>query len=74
MRLDWSYPRETSGTASGTVNLSGSGGQYSGDVVVTLTPPVEGVYASLTITATDVNGLSSVKHANKVLFVEFCLP
>ncbi|HTH07760.1 MAG TPA: hypothetical protein VMS14_10790 [Ilumatobacteraceae bacterium] len=74
VRLDWSYPRETSGTASGTVNLSGSGGQYSGDVVVTLTPPVEGVYASLTITATDVNGLSSVKHANKVLFVEFCLP
>ena len=74
VRLDWSYRRETSGTASGTVNMSGSGGQYSGDVIVSLSPPVQGVYASLTITATDVNGLSSVRQANKVLFVEFCLP
>jgi hypothetical protein len=74
VRLDWSYPRESNGTASGTVMMTLSGGQYTGDVVVVLSPPVQGTYASLTITATDSNGLSSVKSANKTLFVEFCLP
>ena len=71
VRLDWSIPALKS-PRTGSLLLTPSGNTFSGAI-----SPGNGDnqdrYVALTITAIDAQGLTTVKQANKTLFVEYCL-
>jgi len=72
VRVDWSLPKESGGTQTGSVMLTRTGTTYSGVITSQFNPPTSR-YMTITITATDAKGLSSVKSANKLVYVDVCL-
>lgn len=75
VRVSWSYPTEVGGISSGTVDLTVDGTTWSGPITVPINPPAgdDGQFVSISITARDVKGRTSVVSANSLLVVRYCL-
>lgn len=75
VRVSWSYPTEVGGITSGTVDLTVEGTTWSGPITAPINPPADddGQFVSISLTARDVKGRTSVASANSLLVVRYCL-
>ncbi len=73
VRTDWSMPNWSGEQTAGSVLLVPSGNVYSGSIGPNNNPSGSGAFVTITVTATDSQGLKSIRVFTKSLFVDYCL-